>query len=163
MRTIVPSVVFLSALLFAQMDLPHRGIHGAGVITTRQSITPAGSVTTFRGSVRGIAYSDSSKLEVLTEYALYTLDLAGNRIASEHMLNGRPGMQALAPSTSAGRTLFVTVDSKRGVELNEGGGKAPRTLVSNLGRENSGSIAVATTPGGRHIAAICLARDNALA
>jgi hypothetical protein len=49
------------------------------------------------------------------------------------------------------------------VELNEAGGKAIQTVASNLGRANSGSIAVATTPGGRHIAAICLARDNALA
>jgi hypothetical protein len=136
------------------MDLPHPGMHGPGVITTRQSITPAGTVTTFRGGVRGIGYADSShELEVLTEYALYSVDLAGNRIASEHALTGSPGMQALARSTTSGHTLFVTIDSKRGVELNEASGKTVRTPASRLGLENSGAVAAATTPSGRHIAA----------
>ncbi|MCX6625114.1 MAG: hypothetical protein NTY38_29455, partial [Acidobacteria bacterium] len=94
---------------------------------------------------------------------LYTIDVAGNRIASEHTLRGRPGMQALVRSTAAGRTLFLTIDSKRGVELNEAGGDAVTTLASNLGKANTGSLAIATTAAGRHIAALCLARDNALA
>src|SRR5215475_1620689 len=124
MPTAIPLALLLSSGLIAQMDLPHSGMHGPGIITTRQSITPAGSVTTFRGGVRGIAYTDSSnKLEVLTEYAIYTLDIAGNRIASEHILPGFPGMQALTRSGTSDHMLFVTIDGKRGVELNEAGGK----------------------------------------
>ena len=132
------------------------------MITTRQSITPAGAATTFRGAVHGLAYSESSRyLDVLTEHSFYRLDVGGNRVVSEHALGGRSGMQAL--SGTQGRTLFVTVDSKRGVELREADGQTVRTLASNLGRAHAGSMAVAATADGQRFAAICLARDNALA
>src|SRR5262249_52493252 len=140
--TIGPAL-FLVGALSAQMDLPHAGMHGQGVITTRQTITPAGRVTTFRGPVRGIAFADSSSLELLAERTLYALDLAGNRIASEHALSGLSGMQSLTRSANSGQTLFATIDDKRGVELNEAVGKSVRTLVSRLGVENAGMIATA--------------------
>ncbi|MCX6625115.1 MAG: hypothetical protein NTY38_29460, partial [Acidobacteria bacterium] len=67
MRTIGVFSLILSGLLHAQTDLPRQGIHDPGVITTRQNITPAGTVTTFRGRVHGIAYPDSpGQLQVLT-------------------------------------------------------------------------------------------------
>ena len=49
------------------------------------------------------------------------------------------------------------------MELNESDGSKITTVASNLGRAFAGSLAVATTKEGRHIAAICLTRDNALA
>jgi DNA-binding beta-propeller fold protein YncE len=164
MRSAFPLTLLASGVLLGQMDLPHQGIYEPGVITTRQTITPAGKVTTFRGALYGVAYSDSSsQLEVLTDDSVFSLDIAGNRIASEHKLNGRPGLQAVARSTAGNRMLFVSIDSKRGVELNETSGDTVRTLASHIGRDNAASIAVATTAAGRHIAAICETRDNALA
>lgn len=163
MRTIL-FIVLAAAALPAQTDLPRAGIHDPGVITTRQTITPAGAVTTFKGRVHGLAFTENSgQLHVLTAGNVYTIDVAANRITTEANLHGKPGMQAMARSNMAGRSLFVTVDSKRGVELNEMGGEAITTLASHIGQAHAGSLAVATTAAGRHIAALCLTRDNALA
>ena len=97
MRTLL-AVLLSSFALTAQTDLPRAGINDPGIITTRQKITPAGTVTTFRGRVHGVVYAGASdRLEVLTANNLYTIDVAGNRIAADHVLRGRPGMQSLTP------------------------------------------------------------------
>ncbi len=164
MRTLLAITVLSFSALYGQTDLPRPGIHDPGVITTRQNITPAGALTTFRGRVHGIAFTgEPGQLHVLTAGNVYSIDAPANRITSDHSLRGKPGMQALVRSYAAGRSLFLTVDSKRGVELNEAGGEAITTLATGIGHAHAGSLAVATTAAGRHIAALCLARDNALA
>ncbi|MCC7498071.1 MAG: hypothetical protein IT160_10875 [Bryobacterales bacterium] len=164
MRTIPLLALTLCGTLLGQTDLPKPGIDDPGVITTRQTITPAGAVTTFRGRVHGLAFMENSgQLHVLTAGNAYIIDVAGNHITASHTLHGKPGMQALIRSRTAGRSLFLTVDSKRGVELNEGSSDAVDTLASGLGHAYAGSLSVAATASGRHIAALCLTRDNAIA
>jgi hypothetical protein len=84
-----------------------RAVTDPGVITTRQTITPAGVPTVFDGRVYGVAFGeDASNIWVATEKKLFQLDWRQNRLLEAITLNGLPGLQDIGFDSVAKRPLL---------------------------------------------------------
>jgi YVTN family beta-propeller protein len=93
-----------------------RQVTDPGVVTTRQTITPAGVPSIFPSRVYGLTFgADSSELWVLTENRVYRLDWLANEIKGEWPLGGAPGLQGISYDASAKRALVTrTLSSQKG-------------------------------------------------
>ncbi|MBY0503446.1 MAG: hypothetical protein K2X03_06045 [Bryobacteraceae bacterium] len=149
-------------LLLAQADRPVRAVPDPGVITTRQTITPAGVPTIFQGRVYGVAFgADSAELWVLHANHVYRLDWRQNKVLSRVVHGGgMPGLQGLAFRNGA--TYF-------GMRQGSGAGEvrlakltandlSPSLITGSLGEHLAGALAVGETK-----ALVPLIFNNALA
>ncbi len=130
--------------LFAQTAAkPVRGaVADAGVVTTRQAITPAGVPTTFQGKVFGVAFgATAADLWVLTAGQLYEMDWRENKIRTNITHRGLPGFLGL--SVSQGRAMISLTPSatrKSGLYSVNHGALVP--VADALGANNAGGIGV---------------------
>jgi YVTN family beta-propeller protein len=100
---------------FAQKrDLPVRAVSDAGVITTRQEITPAGVQTVFDERVYGANFGKDGDLWVLTRSRLYQLNWLDNQVKSVHPIGGAAGIRGLAMDPQSGRPTISAIISKSG-------------------------------------------------
>lgn len=78
-------------------DHPVRGVPDPGVVTTRQSITPAGVQSVFSGRIYGVAFGGSSDIlyVALSSGAIYELNWRNNQVLRTVRGAARPGMQGL--------------------------------------------------------------------
>src|SRR3954471_3493781 len=75
------------------VNAPVRAVTDPGVVTTRQTITPAGVPTVFNGRVYGVAFGASaSELWVLNATNVFRLDWKNNKILDRIELGGSPGL-----------------------------------------------------------------------
>src|ERR1700722_15831225 len=75
-------------------DAPRRAVTDPGVVTTRQSITPAGVPMVFDGRVFGVAFGKSdADLWILTAGAAIGADWRQNRVFARLPLARNPGIQ----------------------------------------------------------------------
>lgn len=105
MRLAASVVVFslLAGVTWAQM----RAVTDPGVITTRQTITPAGVPTVFDGRVYGVAFGeDSSTIWVANATKLFEFDWRQNRSLEAIALTGTPGLQGIQFDSAAKRPLL---------------------------------------------------------
>ncbi|MBC8167150.1 MAG: hypothetical protein H7Y20_14930 [Bryobacteraceae bacterium] len=100
-------------------EKPQRSSSDSGVVPTRQTITPAGVLSSFRGRVYGAAFSwQADHLWVLlgripnkrNTGKLLRLDWARNRVVSEHELKGAPGMQGILADPVTDRAIASAMD-----------------------------------------------------
>ncbi|MEJ7606187.1 MAG: hypothetical protein WKF37_07940, partial [Bryobacteraceae bacterium] len=94
----IPSTLFASALVVCAQTVeePLRSVTDPGVITTRQSITPAGVPSVFQGRVYGVAFgANASELWVLNATQVYRMDWRSNRVLERVPLPGSPGLQGI--------------------------------------------------------------------
>ncbi len=124
MRTLI--VFLMGALCGAAQteERPVRSVTDPGVISTRQSITPAGVQTVFKGRVYGLDFGASAaELWVLNAGQVYRLDWQGNRVLDRVPLAGTAGLagirfdrvsgRALVSSSAKGKTsLYAVKDGK---------------------------------------------------
>lgn len=97
---------------------PVRAITDPGVVTTRQSITPAGVPTVFNGRVYGVAFGASaSELWVLNATNVFRLDWKNNKILDRIELGGSPGLQGLRWDPVANRSLVGALVQKSNIQL----------------------------------------------
>jgi YVTN family beta-propeller protein len=139
-RQLIP-LLFLALSTPAQtVDRPVRSVTDPGVVTTRQTITPAGTPTIFQGRVYGVAFGTSaSEVWVLGATQLYRLDWLENRVLDNITHKATAGLQGLvyrgqpwvALTPRAGRTALFTASQ---------GALAPVTEA--LGSVNAGALAV---------------------
>lgn len=94
------------------IDRPERAVSDPGVITTRQSITPAGVQTVFEGRVHAAAFGKEDDLWVLTRSHLYQLDWRDNRVVSRHRIDGVAGLRGLAVDPVSGVPIVSYVSPK---------------------------------------------------
>ena len=157
--------VLLLALALVPVVWPQtRAVPDPGIVTTRQSITPAGIPTIFQARVHGVAFdTDPARLWVAGQARLYALDWKENRVIADIPLGGSSGLQAIAFDRAAGRPVVALI--RRGANGNEvdlasaNGGKLA-TLAGGLGATLAGAIAIASGP---RIAAVPLTAENRLA
>jgi YVTN family beta-propeller protein len=160
--SVLPLLASLAAVLpvVAQtVENPVRAVTDPGIVTTRQSITPAGVQAVFQGRVYGVVFGhDSSEIHVLQSNGVYRMDWKGNRVLSRVPLKGKMGLQGIAYDAVARRSLAVYVDSNNKVRMIsvEGGAGAP--LGGELGTYIGGALAISGS-----IAAVPLIADNQLA
>src|SRR5262245_49543073 len=97
------TILLLALALSAQTpEQPVRAVTDPGVITTRQSITPAGVPSVFKGRVYGVAFGGSSaELWVLGATHVYRMDWKANRVIERLALGGSPGLQGIQYDAAA--------------------------------------------------------------
>lgn len=86
---------------------PTRNVSDAGVITTRQAITPAGAQTVFDSSVYSVGFSNDGDVWALNRKRLMLLDPSDNRVIADHDLPGDRGVRGLAMDASGARVAVT--------------------------------------------------------
>ena len=166
-------VVTLSAQSGAR---PVRAVTDPGVITTRQTITPAGLQTVFDGRVYGIAFGSSAEqIWVLAgtregNPSLYQSDWHSNRVLDRWPMPGSAALQGLVLDPTTDSPLVgVTIPAKAAgnrpggaVQLLRRDGKSFSPLAADLGRYLAGAPALARAAA-RATAVVPLVFDDALA
>ncbi len=167
---LAPLLFGFSFCLAAQTpDQPVRGVTDPGVVTTRQTITPAGVPAIFDGRVYGVAFGAAdSELWVLGQRHVYRLDWRQNRVLGSTALEGTPALQGLAFDRTGGVARFAA--AQRGgkapqVYLLHSGGEGATATGGVLGTYLAGALAVAPKPDprGRRIAVVPVTKDNRVA
>ncbi|MFN0102786.1 MAG: bifunctional YncE family protein/alkaline phosphatase family protein [Bryobacteraceae bacterium] len=143
-------VFLIPGLLTAQtIDRPARAVTDPGVVTTRQSITPAGVPSVFNGRVYGVQFRSATEIQVLTGVGVYRMDWQQNKVLQHTEVRGRGGIQAID-----GADPVWLFQRDRKVWLHRGTDKRG----VELGRNQAGAV---RERGGRVFAA--LAFENKLA
>jgi YVTN family beta-propeller protein len=165
------------AVLYGQTAAkPARGVTDPGVITTRQTITPAGVQTVFDGRVYGLTFgSTDDEIWVLAGAKgggpnIYRMDWRENRVKDRWPLTGTAALQGLALDPSRNTPLVGITVPPRAVANRVGGavqllhfdGKTFVPLAADLGKFLAGAPAIART-GSRGRAVVPLVYDNAIA
>lgn len=167
-KPFLPALALLLAPLAAQTpDQPLRSVTDPGVVTTRQSITPAGVPAVFDGRVYGVAFgSTSDDLWVLNQRGLYRFDWRRNRVLDRlQPAPRRAGLQGVALDPVANRALYTGTSNDRDVWLAAAGSGQRIELRTKIGRHLSGAPAIAPKPNakGERLAVVPLVHDNQLA
>jgi YVTN family beta-propeller protein len=156
---------------------PVRAVTDPGVVTTRQTVTPAGIQTVFNGRVYGVAFGASpSEVWVLNGHGgkaqIFRLDWAANKVLQHVRIDDHAGLQGIQYDRAGERVLLGTA-----LPEPEEGNAAPRarvfsvengvaTVVADLESGHlAGALAVAQEPNaqGQRLAVVPLVHDNVLA
>jgi DNA-binding beta-propeller fold protein YncE len=154
---------------------PSRSVTDPGVVTTRQTITPAGVQSVFEGRVHGVNFgATEGEVWVYVDTrggpTVYSLDWRENRVDNRWQLQGKPALQGLAfDSARKAPVVAITVPQRAAknryggaVQLLRHDGKAFVPLADDLGSYLAGAPAVARPSAGAR-AVVPLIYDNALA
>lgn len=165
MRPFTVLSFIIAGLLSAQEPgKPVRAVTDPGVVTTRQTISPAGVPAVFSGKVQGVAFGESGEdVWVLNNNLVMRFGWRANRVEEQFELAGRPGMQGLVYDRQRKRILVANAQRLRGEPwpvrlLAAGGGQSLREIAGKLGVHQNGAPAVAG-----NLAVVPLTFDNALA
>ena len=182
---IVQAVAGATACLFALASVlhsqdsrqPSRAVPDPGVITTGQSISPAGVQSVFDGRVYGVAFgATDDEVWVLTgrnrasRPEIYRLDWLENRMRGRWELEGSAALQGVVfdpvrKSPLVGLTVPAKLAGNRAggaVQLLRHDGTSFVPLAPDLGRHLAGAPALARTKAGGR-AVVPLVFENALA
>ena len=171
-------LVALASVFYSQDSRqPSRAVPDPGVITTGQSISPAGVQSVFDGRVYGVAFgATDDEVWVLTgrnrasRPEIYRLDWLENRMRGRWELEGSAALQGVVfdpvrKSPLIGLTVPAKLAGNRAggaVQLLKHDGTSFVPLAPDLGRHLAGAPALARTrTGGR--AVVPLVFENALA
>ncbi len=167
-QRIVSVVVAMSAGLAVGQapEKPMRAVPDPGIVTTLQTITPAGVQSVFSGRIYGIAFAGStSKLDVILNTGdFYELDWQHNQVAKSFRGKSRPGMQGIAwdPVTGAPMLSGSAANAGRLVRVT---GMDETVLADHLGTFTFGGVAVAPEKNsvGERYAVVALTYNDSLA
>ncbi len=166
--------------VFAQTaDKPLRSVTDPGVVTTRQTITPAGVQSIFDGRVYGVTFGAlANEIWALTARGrsggtqAFKLDWANNKVLSRIAVAEGPGLQGLvwdaasnAPLISATLTGAAAGNPKGKTRLLTVNGEATKIVADELGNYLAGALAVAPKANakGERLAVVPLIYNNQLA
>lgn len=153
---------------------PVRAVDKPGVVTTGQSITPAGAQSVFSGRVRAVTFgpSDNVIYVALNSGNVYKLDWRTNRVL-EIIHGGRnPGMQGIALGPANGKplmsaTISGTVHGKRetAIQLVRIKDDEEEVIASHLGTFVAGEVSAAgeKNAAGARLAGVALTFNDSLA
>ncbi|NUR32781.1 MAG: hypothetical protein HOQ30_02120, partial [Gemmatimonadaceae bacterium] len=109
MRALVP-LLFVPAMLGAQLSGVARQVPDPGVVATGQRITPAGVRTVVTGKVGGVRFGASSDdIWIAAPGVVHHVAWRDNRTLARIRLDGRTGIFALTPDPTTGRMLASSV------------------------------------------------------
>ncbi|HYZ87578.1 MAG TPA: bifunctional YncE family protein/alkaline phosphatase family protein [Bryobacteraceae bacterium] len=139
----------LSVPALLAQTLP-RSVTDPGVVTTRQTISPAGVPSIFGSRVYGTAFGESSReVWVLTANKVYRLDWSENKILGEWPLGGSPGLQGIRFDRAAKSALVTRMvrdadrkNSPPRVEVVAWNASGP-SRVAESGTQLAGGVALA--------------------
>jgi YVTN family beta-propeller protein len=147
-------------------DRPVRGVPDPGVVTTRQSITPAGVQSVFSGRVYGVAFgSKSDTLYVaLNSGAIYELNWRSNQVLRIVRGAARPGMQGMVLDPITSEPLLSASLSSASLLMRISGNQE-LVIADHLGTFAVGGLAAAAEENGagERDAGVALTFNDALA
>ena len=171
MRNLIFILSWAGCLAAQTAEKPVRAVTDPGVITTRQSITPAGVQSVFQGRTYGVSFGTSpAEIWVLNVTRVFKLDWRANRVLERIPLGGSPGLEGIQYDTVAGRVLVAA--AARGpqggpprVRLLAVENGAAKLIAGELGGYIAGALAVAEKPNpqNQRIAVVPLIANNQLA
>ena len=154
--------------------LPARAVDKPGVVTTGQSITPAGEQSVFSGRVHAAMFGsrDNVIYVALSSGLIYKLDWRRNKVL-EIIHGGRnPGMQGMALDPASGEPLMTgaisgSVNGKReiGIQLVRIDGSQLKVIANRLGTFAVGQVSAASkkNAAGERLAGVALTFNDELA
>ena len=110
--TFLGSTSLVTPLKAQTVDRPVGAVIDAGVVTTRQAVTPAGVQTIFDGRVHASAFGKDNILWVLSRSHLYQFDWLENRMIAKVAIDGIGGIRGLTIDPVTGDPLISTVTGK---------------------------------------------------
>jgi len=135
-------------------EAPVRSVPDPGVITTRQSITPAGIQAIFESRIYGVTFGATS-VEVyalaapLNGLVIFKMDWRTNKVLEQVRSWGTPGKQGIAFDRVTGAPLVSAAGSERigrkstnSVRLISVANGAEKAIAYGLGTTNAGGVAV---------------------
>jgi len=159
MRNILLIVSVAISVAAAQtIERPVRAVTDPGVVTTRQTITPAGVPSVFQGRVYGVTFgADASEIWVLHASNVYRMNWRTNQVIERLALDGTPGLQGIRYDEANKRAIAISTKARK---VNLIGSQAGGTtlLAADLGSHIGGAMAL-----GNGLAAVPLTFDNKLA
>ncbi len=150
--------VAVSSNLLAQK--PVRSVSDPGVVTTRQSITPAGVPAIFSTKVHGVSFGrDASEVWVLTANSIYRMDWRANKVLEQVALKGTAGLQGIVFDPASGTALASGAGADKKTRLVAARNGQLNTISEGEGSQIAGGLGVA--PGKK--AVVPLIFDNKVA
>jgi len=147
-------------------DHPVRAVPDPGVVTTRQSITPAGVQSVFSGRVYGVAFGRSSDTlyVAVNSGAIYELNWRGNQVLRIVRGAARPGMQGLVLDPLTSEPL-LSASLKNASQLMRISGNEESVIADHLGTYAVAGLAAAAEKNraGERDAGVALTFNDALA
>lgn len=146
-------------------EQPVRRVDTPGVITTRQSISPAGVPAIFDGRVYGVAFAPDGDLFVLNRKGLYRLDWKANQVKGRWDAGSQQGLQGVRLDPRTGVPAYTWVGRTKKASLSYPGEGGAARVEALPGASQVGGPAFGQRPNSRgvRIAAVPLTSDNKLA
>ncbi|MDX1983301.1 MAG: alkaline phosphatase family protein [Bryobacteraceae bacterium] len=156
----IAALLLASASVFAQSpEQPVRAVTDPGVVTTRQSITPAGVPSIFQGRVYGVDFGASNgEIWVLGATHVWRLDWRQNKVLDRLPHQGKAGIQSLRYHAASKRAFTASAGKENRIGLGVASAGAHRLLAPHTGEYLSGAMAIAGDT-----VAVPLIYNNALA
>src|SRR5260370_23386929 len=160
MKTSVLIVPFLPSIVAAQTeDKPVRAVTDPGVVTTRQSITPAGAQAVFQGRVYGIAFGATvDEVWVLNAGHAVRLNWKNRHVEDRIAIDGSPGLQGIQFDSNSGRAYISSTQNRKVKLLAIENGRA-KLVAEGIGDQIAGGVALAKNG----VAVVPLIYNNTLA
>ena len=139
MKTTILLIYLVGSLQAQTVDRPLRSVTDPGVITTRQTITPAGVPTVFKGKVSGVTFGKSAdELWVLSATQLYQMNWRTNEVVSNIAHGGLAGFLGVAFRDRA--YISAVIKQKSSLLMFENGVLTP--VARDLGVQNAGGLSL---------------------
>ena len=162
MRSLFVLVVVAATTAPGQMpDAPVKSVVDPGVITTRQTISPAGVQSVFSGKVQGIAFgANNSEIWVLNSGSVFHLDWRANRVMSRTVTHSNAGMQGIR-FDAASQSAYISAVEKNQAQLGRIDGMGKYAVVARgLGRNLAGALSYSPKA---HLALVPVTGENKVA
>jgi len=144
---------------------PVRRVETPGVVTTRQTITPAGVPAVFDGRVYGVAFAPAGDVFVLAKKGFYRLDWSTNQVKGRWDAGNQQGLQGVRIDPVRGVPQFTSIErgGKAVLSFLEGG--APELFDRLPGSHQVGGPAFGRRPNSRgvRVIAVPMTYDNKVA
>jgi YVTN family beta-propeller protein len=167
MGIIAIALFFAARLATSQTpDHPERAVPDPGVVTTRQSITPAGVQSVFSGRVYGVAFGSSSDTlyVAVNSGAIYELNWRNNQVLRIVRGAPHPGMQGLVLDPRTQEPLLSGSLTNASLLMRISGDQEV-VIADHLGTFAVGGLAAAAEENvaGERVAAVALTFNDVLA
>ena len=125
------------------IERPVRAVPDPGVVTTRQSITPAGVQSVFSGRIYGVTFGTSSDVVyvAVNTGAIYQLNWRTNQVLKMIRGAARPGMQGIVLDPVTQEPL-LSASMKFASQLIRFSGNHEAVIADHLGRFAVGSLSL---------------------
>lgn len=159
------SILTATAVFTQTPDRPVRVVTDPGVVTTRQSITPAGVTSVFQGRLYGVAWTpEANELWLLHTTQVYRLDWRNNRVLSQVAHGGTPGNQSIVADPHSGGVLVgnsARSGSRAAARLLAVDKASMKPVASDLASFQPGALSISS--GDNRTAVVPLVHENKIA